>query len=414
MELRQQEPRKRRSLRHDGVSIFERKRPGGAREWVFRWTNPQSRRVEQVTAARVGASNERERVDWAVQKSRQLADLRGAVENGTVGLEPLSLDDALAQYLARIKWPATLASRSRPLGVLVEFLRTKGVQSCQDITPVLLDKWGDRILGADLDFAPGTLNKWNRESRGFFSWLMRKKQLPRVTRSDLLEATKITRVPRETSIIRGTEVHRLLQAALRHDAATQPECAPLVLFLLLSGMRLGEALAMKWDYVLFDEALVSLPPDVTKTRSGREVTWTETPALGELLRAMSLRRKGARLFAEPRWWYERIPRVLAKRFGGPACTWHTLRRSCASVLASAPAVYGAGAAIRTARRCGHSLAIADRYYLKALGNLPATATTMEAALDIEALCKAIVASVNGPVDESILDSTPVPAAQAVG
>ncbi|MBA3584517.1 MAG: tyrosine-type recombinase/integrase [Gemmatimonadetes bacterium] len=109
-----------------------------------------------------------------------------------------------------------------------------------------------------------------------------------------------------------------------------------LLFLLLTGLRKGEALSIRWEDVDFDNRLVRLP--VTKTGRGRTVPLT--PAAVRLLDSLPREagnpwafpghRAGSHLSSLAKPW----SRIRA-RAGVPDVTLHDLRRSVGSHLAMA-------------------------------------------------------------------------------
>jgi integrase len=80
------------------------------------------------------------------------------------------------------------------------------------------------------------------------------------------------------------------------------------------------------------------------------------------------------------------------RAGDAAPSAPTLRSTCGCYLANAPAIFGAASVYRAAAQLGHSVQVAERHYLGTLRRIPASATTLEAAMEIEAALAEITAS----------------------
>ena len=73
------------------------------------------------------------------------------------------------------------------------------------------------------------------------------------------------------------------------------EIADLLAFMASSGLRIGEALALKWDAVRLDEGLVR----VKREKRGVNPWVAITPEIETLLRDMQTRRQGDWLFPSP-------------------------------------------------------------------------------------------------------------------
>lgn len=145
-----------------------------------------------------------------------------------------------------------------------------------------------------------------------------------------------------------SEVQRLLAATLK----TAPHIYPLVVFLLNTGCRKGEALALEWSCVDLRRKLIRIEPNEEwqpKNNRPREV-----PISDALLPFLSGERKstrwvfptrdGGRYVVWPQRSFDRA-RVLAGLSGGPHTTRHTF---ATHFLASTPDIY------LLARILGHS------------------------------------------------------------
>jgi integrase len=191
--------------------------------------------------------------------------------------------------------------------------------------------------------------------------------------------------------LRPAQIRDLLTAAARHDV-DHPEIRPLVIFMLLTGMRLGEAKRVTWADVDLHEQTIRVVAG--KTKRERTVDMSVSPALGRMLSAMRGAGKSGRIFlgqtAKPRL-------RLISDYGAPAFQWSTrnsrpgersvptLRSTCGTYLANAPGIFGGASARRTADQLGHSVDVAERHYLGAMRRIPADAKTLEEAMEISDL-----------------------------
>jgi integrase len=164
---------------------------------------------------------------------------------------------------------------------------------------------------------------------------------------DGLEKVRLTRpVP---SFLRAPALQKLLRTALRHDRETyrltraekageaepgttprNEPIAPFIVTVLLTGMRLGEAIGLRWDEVyLEDDGEIVLDAERTKTSAGRRIGLAESPAVREILAALRLRSGGGERVFEPltREAVNAARRRLM-RAGSGSWTWQELRRTC--------------------------------------------------------------------------------------
>jgi hypothetical protein len=88
---------------------------------------------------------------------------------------------------------------------------------------------------------------------------------------------------------------------------------------------------------------------------------------------------------------------LPASYGAPErFTWQVLRSTTATYLTNAPGIFGASSAYRSAKQLGHSVTVAEKNYLDLLRGISPTARTVEAAMQIEAEMREIIARVSTP------------------
>ena len=240
---------------------------------------------------------------------------------------------------------------------------------------------------------------------------------PELTKDAIGDALKRLPVPREDpEFLRPTQIKRLLEAAARHDSAAfaetreehagqrprgttprHPPIAPLVVFLLLSGCRRGEALGLRWidiDLEATDQDArvvgeIRLRAEATKTHRARTIGLEVSPVLRRLLATMKLRAHKTDVFVfggEHPFTEDMIDSARARlqnEFGAPSFTWKLLRSTCSTYLTNAPGIWGNAAHFLSAKQLGHSVDVAERHYAGVLRSVPRNARTLEAAMAIE-------------------------------
>ena len=135
-----------------------------------------------------------------------------------------------------------------------------------------------------------------------------------------------------------------------------------------------------------------------KTGYGRTITLIESPSAVSLLAAMKLRSNGSSLVFDGLTddGIRKAAGRLVRHYGAPAdFCWQALRRTCCAVLTCAPGIYRGASAFMSAARAGHGVQVAQNHYVGLMPSLPKTAETIEQALGIDDLARAIVAAASG-------------------
>jgi integrase len=193
------------------------------------------------------------------------------------------------------------------------------------------------------------------------------------------------------------QIRQLLAACRKYDDEWEPPIGPFVIFMLLTGMRLGEAMNLTWADVNIREQTIRVIAE-NKTGTERTVDMRVSPALVRLLTTMRGDKLGhKRVFEQTKATAKDARKYLIEKCGAPPFLWSTqhsrsggkrsvpnLRSTCSSYLASAPGIYGGASAKRSAEQLGHSITIAEKHYLGALRSIPKKARTLEAAMEIAA------------------------------
>jgi integrase len=256
--------------------------------------------------------------------------------------------DACAVFLAWAKQTNVGSVRQLSRGDLVRF-KTSRVKA-----PKVTQQ------GAKLARSGFTINKELTYVGIVLGWLI-DSEVMRLTRDDVriglkkIETEKVTK----RDFLKPEQIEALLMAAKRHDGlrykATRDEhargiggqtaryspVADFIRFLLLTGCRFGEALAITWDNVDFAAGRLDFHSHQTKTKTDRTVELDVCPSLITMLKEM---RKRAKL--HERVWQIHTPGSLAstrKRMRrDPLCPWwdyQLFRVTAATYLACMPS-YG--------------------------------------------------------------------------
>lgn len=251
--------------------------------------------------------------------------------------------------------------------------------------------------------SPETINKKLRAMRTVAGFWRRLGLCPELTTDVIRDSLGFVKVKRKApKYLRTNQIRGLLEAVKRHDAQLDDgkghHRLPVGDFLigaLLSGMRFSELANLKWAAVDLDAQEIRLSENDTKTGHARTVTLQETPALHAMLAHRKLQADGnpyvfgiTETDAKGRKRHSPMRRDVAEsarkrlvnEYDAPAFQWHLLRKTTGTYGTCAPSIYGAASAFLSAKRLGHSVAIAEKHYAGALSNIPATATTLEDAM----------------------------------
>lgn len=468
--------RKRRTkTSHSGVKLRSRSWAGGAVSWFARFVDPDTGKVVDVNLTKIGLKNEKARVTWAQRKSVSLKKRRAELASGAPKLTGTALGTALAAYLgeteglpalvpvladvakaASTKRASTIAAARPALDRFLSWADSRGIASTDDVDehnlaafrawitgarrnePVAGERRGSRAAG-ERPLSKVSINSYLKSVKAALNQLRSVGLLPKIHSEEVLSKAlkRVKEDKHEPVVLRAAEVRSLVLACMRHDEArferTRDENAgrlplgsteryhaitPFVVFLLLTGCRLNEALSLTWDRVDLDApddhgrpiGRVRVTADASKTHEFRSVDLDVCPTLRTLLRALRERTGGhGRVFPEiteavakasVRRLTAPIPEQITStekrsrgqrtpppRFGAPAFGWHTLRRTCGTFLVCAPGIYGSASVYLAAKRLGHSVEVAEKHYLNVVRGIDPTHRTLEDALGIEELVR---------------------------
>jgi integrase len=412
--------------------------------WRARYEDPDLKRTTKERLDPVALRTAEARRDWAVRKSRALAKRRMELEAGAPRATGTGLEVAVERFFEdRVELrPRTREIYRKAAKRFLAWASKVGLHSADDVTKERLvafraarlkegrhaavagGKRGEKAAGGKMR-APATVNVELRSIRTILGYLRGKLNLlPRVTTDDLRDGLERLRMSSgRVDYRKPAELQKLLDAALEHDAevyaATRdehagrgepgsttryPAIAPFVAFVLLTGMRLNEALGLDWKRVDL-EALdndgklvgeIHLRAEDTKTKKARTVGLEVSPALRALLEALKERdgEKGP-VFSLTVGEATAAEKRLAGQYEAPdGCNWQALRRTAGTFLTNAPGIYGSASVFLSARQLGHSVAVAEKHYLGVVRGIPKDARDLETAMHIGAQMERVIASVS--------------------
>jgi integrase len=381
--------------------------------WRARYTDPDSgkRVYRTIPAEHAGTLEARQR--WAVNKSAEIAGRKRELAGGAPRATGTGLAEVLERYFsAHIHWsPRTLADYRRARDRLLKWAAIAGVSTADEVTRVRLLAFREYLIR--LPARPGTgvnglrtgatVNAELRSMRTILGYLVDAELLPRLTRDDLRRIKRL-KVPIERiEHLNAAEIARAIEAALKHDESAGSRHAPIarfLVFLLLSGCRLGEGVRLTWPQIDFDACddagrpigLIHLHGAATKTGEFRPIGLEVSPALRAMLAVMRDESggKGPVFAFTERSAANALERLRDKHGAPERFTWHALRRTCETYLVCSPGIFGGSNTTRAAEQLGHSVLIAQNHYVGLIRGIPATATTLEAAMGIEDLVGRII------------------------
>jgi integrase len=436
----------RNSRRHRGVVLMKPNRSGRT-GWRARYVDPESpadapRFKWESLPAELTTAEQREK--WARNKARSLADRHIEVAMGAPRATGATLASVVGEYYqAHPKLrPRTVLAYKGATDKLLAWAEGKKLAGADDLTRAALLKFraslqhdpkrvravgGKRgeVVATDKPRSAYSINRELRGVRTVLGWLVDADKFPRLKHDDLRRALKRTQVTKERiQYLKPHQLQKLLESCLRHDAdtfeltreeaagarprGTTPKYTPIAAFtacVLLSGMRLGESVALDWRQVDLDAldetgrkvGELHLEGETIKTKMHRDVDLSVSPQLRALLAALQLKsgRVGS-VFGVSRSEAEAAGKRLRAEYGAPeAFTWQALRRTCGTYLTNAPGVFGAASAYRSARQLGHSVQVAEKHYLGLVRGIPRDAHTLEAAMQLEDVMARVIAGVGG-------------------
>lgn len=436
----QEEKERRRRIRspHPGVVLTRRTWPSGEETWFARWFDPDTGKRIDTNLNKLEKTNAETRKTWAISKSKSLAARRADIEAGIAPKTATPLSEAYEAYLvargAELS-ASTIRNYRDALNPFVKWCAKNGVSQVEDVTPQRLAAFREDHLrvtarkqkkgkgagrGGKVESArrrsPHTVNREFRSTRTLLSYWRRRGITPALNSDSIRDTLGYVRTPKPLPRFLSTdEVKALVKACIKHDGRkfliTRAEHAkgltkgstpryqpilPYVYAALLTGARFDELRTLECADVDLQQNVIVIRSEAAKLKIARRIDLAVSPSLAEVFWA--IKETGAKyVFGGDRPMSRSLiqssqKRLIAK-FKAPDFTWHDLRRTAGTFLTCAPTIYGGASAFLSAKRLGHSVAVAEKHYVGAVTNIPATATTLEGALGLSKLAPAILGSV---------------------
>ncbi|MBZ0135015.1 MAG: tyrosine-type recombinase/integrase [Planctomycetes bacterium] len=243
----------------------------------------------------------------------------------------------------------------------------------------------------------GAKNSYLRTTRAFLSWARMRDHM-QLSRDDIADRLPSFRTERKLpKALDASQLVALMKAAIELDgqlnhgsrkdksayytgkpsasaSSTYEPLAPMLLTLILTGMRRGEVLHLKWSDVDLDAKRIFVRNDdaqkhKVKTRRERCIPLDDSPALLQLLSAMAVRRGrskyviAGRTPSQPKnFKYQAWERMTKKA----KCTGVSPKDLRSTFSTCAAAAIRGPQPLYLAARMGHALEVAHRHYV-ALG-----------------------------------------------
>lgn len=439
--------RRRKGKAHRGVTLIrpnEKARTG----WRARYVDPDLEKLVWETVDPALDTLEL-REDWAARKAKGLALRRLELMGGAHRATGTGLAPAVKRYFDDHPQLSqeTLTLYRAATNKFLAWATKAGLESVDDVDKGKLVAFsaalakepkrvsrpggsrGERAIGRTLRSAH-TVNRELRSLGASLRYLRRLGLLPKLSSDDINDGLrKLKALPARIEYLKPHDLQRLLNAALQHDAetfvATRTEhagkrakgttqryepIAPAIATALITGLRVSHLLALDWSDIDFDAPDDSgkavgeiIPQGGSATKRTGLIGLEISPGLRRLLAAMKLQSGGrGKVFrlteAEGK---AALKRLTTKKgqdgkltYGAPVgSTWQTFRKTCGCYLTNAPGIFGSASAHRSARQLGHSVQIAERYYVNVVRGIPRSARTVEAAMQITKQLERVIEAV---------------------
>jgi len=440
--------KRRKGKAHRGVTLIrpnEKARTG----WRARYVDPDlEKTVWETLDAALDTVELRE--DWAARKAKGLALRRLELMGGAPRAVGTGLATAMKRYFddhPRLS-EETLTLYRSATNKFLAWATKAGLESVDDLDKGKLvafsavlakepkrvckpgGRRGERATAKTMRSAY-TVNRELRSIGAALRYLRRLGFLPKLSSDDIKDGLqKLKAQPKRIEYLKPQELQQLLIAAVKHDAETfagtraeyagelpkgttlkYEPIAPAIATALITGLRVSHLLALDWSDIDFDalddngKAVGEIiPQGGSATKRTGLIGLEISPGLRRLLAAMKLKSGGRgkvfRLTEDEG--KAALKRLTTKRnddgktltYGAPpASTWQTFRRTCGCYLTNAPGIFGSASAYRSAQQLGHSVQIAERYYVNVVRGIPKSARTVEAAMQITKQLERVIEAV---------------------
>ncbi|HEY2735946.1 MAG TPA: site-specific integrase [Polyangiales bacterium] len=389
---------KRSRVRHPGVVLIKPRPERGKRFWSLRWRDVATQRGHDETLD--GVTERRVAEPYAVRKSAELdAQKRAVAVSGQCAVRLIAdeaahyLDEASAAAKRGVNVgkplsPATVRAYTDALDQFREWCTARGLRTLQDLTRNQLSEWRTHrrrtptVAGSDRK-----LSSVNHSLKPVRQMLLEARASGRFESldSDAINGA-LARYPEPKPVPRCYSVATV--RAMLDRLNGDPMVGAAFAIALFGGLRRGEVSALTVKQVDlharsdYDAGLTHpMLRDVTGKTGRRDVELLPySPLLVELLAALTEDRKPHERLCDPS--YEQLGNEAErlKRLGGDFADFNfkALRSTCASFQGPIP-----GDLKSKADRLGHTLAVAEEYYLALPRGTPRQASSLDALLRCE-------------------------------
>jgi|GEM_PF-685052 len=441
--------KRRKGKAHRGVTLIrpsEKARIG----WRARYVDPDlGKKVWETLDPALDSIELRE--DWAARKAKGLALRKLELMGGAPRATGTGLASAVKNYFddhPQLSAKTVTLYRSAANKFLA-WATKAGLESADDLdkgklvafSAVLVKepkrvskaggRRGERATAKTMRSAY-TVNRELRSIGAVLRYLRRLGFLPKLSSDDIDDGLrKLKAPPTRIKYLKPQELQQLMNAALKHDAETFAETraehsgdhakgttrkyepiAPVIAAALITGLRVSHLLALDYSDIDLDalddngKAVGEITPQGGSATKRTGLVGLEiSPGLRRLLAAKKLQSGGrGKVFAlTESEGKAALKRLTTRRnddgktltYGAPSgSTWQAFRKTCGCYLTNAPGIFGSASAYRSARQLGHSVQIAERYYVNVVRGIPKSARTVEAAMQITKQVERVIEAVS--------------------
>jgi len=366
--------------------------------WRARYVDSDTERTKWVTLP-PDLTTRDQREDWAVRLSNRITKRRRELEDGAVRASGVTLEEAEAAFYRSLvkKRPRTLETYRDGTARFMKWAKQHRVRTCDDLTRRKLMAFRESLLAEA--GSPFTFNKWLRPCKQMWGYWIDSEYCPKISLDDLKRVKLEKATAERRDFLIPAQLRKLLEAAERHDRDAPKPVTGFVLFLVLTGMRRGEAVSLEWGQVDFTTAdhlgrevgNIHIPAAKAKTGKPRDVRLSVSPTLRQLLMTRKLHTGG-----RGKVWGLTVDEVrnamerMRDNYGTPYFTFQALRRTTSTYLCNAPGV-PCGGPYGAAEQLGHGLDVMRDHYAGRV-SVSADVTTLDGAMGVEALATRIAGS----------------------
>lgn len=370
---------------YSGIRLIPKRRKRGLT--VYGRVKQLDGSYKDTNLTKLGLLSEEDQLRWAERQSGALMKRRREIALGlpqTSG--PREAGERFLRDAAGRLSPTTVPVYRVTANRLVAWLEGIGLARLEDLTPAILFAFREHVTA--LEISPGYRSVTLKNAQTALNWWRKAGLVPGLSRDSIADVLQPGAPPSCDPVAYRPDELRALLAAVAGESWT-PRAA--VVLSLLLGTRIRELIRLEWDRVALagEPARVGLEvrlrPEDTKTKRGRAIDLRVSPLAQLFLQRALERRRSPRVLPELR--SRGVAQGIVariRRAGAPAgWTWKHLRSTCGTFLTCAGGIWGGASAYRTARQLGHSVTVAERHYLGVIADIPASADTLEKAMQVE-------------------------------